>query len=212
MFYLFPRAISKKECKKLLKYCIKHTEFKKALILNTDEADTEGGIGIGRVDPKIRKTDIAFVEPDGQEENKVNEVAWEYLNMANTRQFNFKIDSYQAVQFARYRDGGHYNWHRDVNEHALVPNGESRKLSLTFALTDPAEYEGGELQFFNGERPMDDIKLSDGGIIKGEQVPEEIRAQGSIIVFDSRDFHRVTPVTKGTRYSIVCWSVGPNLV
>ena len=212
MFYLFPRAISKKECKKLLKYCIKHTEFKKALILNTDEADTEGGIGIGRVDPKIRKTDIAFIEPDGNEGNQVNEIAWHYLNEANERMFNYKIDSFQAVQFARYRDGGHYNWHRDVNENALVPNGTSRKLSLTFSLTDPDEYEGCELQFFNGGNPHLDIPLSGGGIIKGEQVAEEIRARGSVIVVDSRDWHRVTPVTKGTRYSLVCWTVGPNFL
>ena len=215
MFYLFPRAISKKECKKLLKYCIKHTEFTKALILNKDEADV--GVTIGRVDPKIRKTDIAFVEPNTmQEDNKVNEIAWEYLNTANNRMFNYKIDSFQAVQFARYRDGGHYDWHRDVNENTLVPNGESRKLSLTFSLTDPDKYEGCELQFFTGGSPHHDILLSDGEenfrTIKGEQVPEEIRAQGSIIVFDSRDWHRVTPVTKGTRYSIVCWSVGPNFL
>ena len=147
-----------------------------------------------------------------QEDNKVNEIAWEYLNTANDRMFNYKIDSFQTVQFARYRDGGHYDWHRDVNEHTLVPNGESRKLSLTFSLTDPDKYEGGELQFFNGGWPHQDIPLSCGGIIKGEQVPEEIRAQGSVIVFDSRDWHKVTPVTKGTRYSIVCWSIGPNLV
>ena len=213
MFYLFPQAISKKECEKLLDYCIKHTEFKDAVILKKDEADTASGIAIGRVDPKIRKTDIAFVEPDTtQEDNKVNEIAWNFLNEANERKFNYKLDSYQAVQFARYRDGGHYNWHRDVNEDALVPNGECRKLSLTFALTNPKDYEGGELQFYNGGWPQIDIPLSDGGMIPGEQVQEDIRAQGSVIVFDSRDWHRVTPVTKGTRYSIVCWSVGPNFV
>ena len=56
------------------------------------------------------------------------------------------------------------------------------------------------------------MNLSDGTIVKGEKIAEDIRAQGSVIVFDSRDWHRVTPVTKGTRYSIVCWSVGPNFV
>ena len=215
MFYVFPRAVSKKECEKLLDYCIKNTKFKEAFILNKGESDSDINRH-GRADPKIRKTDIAFVEPDAHGDNKVNEIAWHFLNEANTRQFNFKIDSFQLVQFARYRDGGHYGWHRDVNESAIVPNGEQRKLSLTFALTDPDEYEGGELQFFNGERSMEDILLSDGEgnfrTIKGEQVPEEIRAQGSVIVFDSRDWHRVTPVTKGTRYSIVCWSVGPNFL
>ena len=199
MFYVFPRAISKKECEKLLDYCIKNTELKEASVLNKGQSDADD-VRIGRTDPSIRITDIAFVEPDGNEDNKVNEVAWDFLNEANTRQFNYEIESYQLVQFARYRDGGHYGWHRDVNESAISPNGEMRKLSLTLCLTDPKDYEGGELQFFNGERPMD------------KKTVEEIRGQGSVIVFDSRDWHRVTPVTKGTRYSLVCWTVGPNFL
>ena len=199
MFYVFPRAISKKECEKLLDYCIKNTELKEASVLNKGQSDADD-VRIGRTDPSIRITDIAFVEPDGNEDNKVNEVAWDFLNEANTRQFNFKINSFQLVQFARYRDGGHYGWHRDVNESAISPNGEMRKLSLTLCLTDPKEYEGGELQFFNGERPIE------------QRIINDIQDQGSVIVFDSRDWHRVTPVTKGTRYSLVCWSVGPNFL
>ena len=199
MFYVFPRAISKKECEKLLDYCIKNTELKEASVLNKGQSDADD-VRIGRTDPSIRITDIAFVEPDGNEDNKVNELAWDFLNEANTRQFNFKINSFQLVQFARYRDGGHYGWHRDVNESAISPNGEMRKLSLTLCLTDPKEYEGGELQFFNGERPIE------------QRIINDIQDQGSVIVFDSRDWHRVTPVTKGTRYSLVCWSVGPNFL
>ena len=199
MFYVFPRAISKKECEKLLDYCIKNTELKEASVLNKGQSDADD-VRIGRTDPSIRITDIAFVEPDGNEDNKVNEVAWDFLNEANTRQFNYEIESYQLVQFARYRDGGHYGWHRDVNESAISPNGEMRKLSLTLCLTDSKEYEGGELQFFNGERPEKQMVIND------------IQDQGSVIVFDSRDWHRVTPVTKGTRYSLVCWSVGPNFL
>ena len=199
MFYVFPRVVSKKECEKLLDYCIKNTELKEASVLNKGESDADD-VRTGRTDPSIRITDIAFVEPDGNEDNRVNELAWDFLNEANTRQFNFKINSFQLVQFARYRDGGHYGWHRDVNETAITPNGEMRKLSLTLCLTDPKEYEGGELQFFNGERPEE------------QRIINDIQDQGSVIVFDSRDWHRVTPVTKGTRYSLVCWSVGPNFL
>ena len=199
MFYVFPRVVSKKECEKLLDYCIKNTKLKEASVLNKGESDADD-VRTGRTDPSIRITDIAFVEPDGNEDNKVNELAWHFLNEANTRQFNYEIESYQLVQFARYRDGGHYGWHRDVNETAITPNGEMRKLSLTLCLTDPKEYEGGELQFFNGERPIE------------QRIINDIQDQGSVIVFDSRDWHRVIPVTKGTRYSLVCWSVGPNFL
>jgi len=199
MFYVFPQAISKKECEKLLDYCIKNTKLKEAAILNPGESDADINRS-NRVYPKIRITDIAFVEPDANGDNKVNELAWQYLIEANARNFNYKIETFQLVQFARYRDGGHYGWHRDVNESAISPNGESRKLSLTLCLTDPKDYEGGELQFFNGER------------LEEQRIINDIQDQGSVIVFDSRDWHRVTPVTKGTRYSLVCWSVGPNLV
>ena len=110
----------------------------------------------------------------------------------------------------RYRNGGHYDWHQDAS--GQNPHGESRKLSLTFCLTDPNTYEGGELQFYAGERPMEDMELPNGTKIPAEQIKQDIRDQGSVIVFDSRDFHRVTPCTKGTRYSIVCWTVGPNFI
>jgi PKHD-type hydroxylase len=198
MFHVFPRAVSKKECENLLEYCIKNTEFREASMLNIGKTEVEAAPGY--IDPKIRKTDIAFVTPDCKEDNQVNEIAWHFLTLANKIKFNYKFDSFQPVQFARYKDGGHYGWHQDVNESGISPNGESRKLSMTFSLSDPNTYEGGHLEFYMGEKPME------------EQVVKDIRDQGSVIVFDSRDYHRVTAVTKGVRYSIVCWSVGPNFI
>ena len=199
MFHVFPRAVSKKECENLLEYCIKNTKFREASMMSMGKTDVDAD-NYGRIDPRIRKTDIAFVSPDGNTDNKVNEIAWHFLTMANQIKFNYKFDSFQPVQFARYRDGGHYGWHQDVNESGISPDGESRKLSLTFSLSDPKTYEGGHLEFYRGERLMT------------EQENKDIRDQGSVIVFDSRDYHRVTPVTKGTRYSIVCWTVGPNFI
>ena len=194
MFHIFPRAVPKKECKRLLTYCIKNTKFIEAFVLNKGEYDVGSG-DFGRIDPRIRKTDIAFVT---DKDNIVNEVAWYYLREANKRMFNYKLQYFQTVQFARYRDGGHYGWHQDSS--GISPQGESRKLSLTFSLSDPKTYEGGYLEFYGGEKLMD------------KQVVKDIRDQGSVVVFDSRDYHRVTPVTKGTRYSVVCWTVGPNFV
>ena len=78
-------------------------------------------------------------------------------------------------------------------------------VSLSLILSNPDTFEGGELQFYNGGRPMEDM-----GGITAEQIKNDIKAQGTVVVFDSRDFHRVTPVTKGVRYSVVCWCVGKN--
>jgi len=214
MFYVFPRAVPKSECRKLLKYCIKNTKFQEASVINKGFTDSDT-VAIqksmpddrSRTDHDVRKTDIGFIT---DKDNQVNEIAWHFLREANKIQFNYKLDYFQPVQFARYRNGGHYDWHQDAS--GINPHGESRKLSLTFSLSDPKTYEGGELEFYNGERPMIDISLSNGKKILGSQLQKNIRAQGSVIVFDSRDYHRVTPVTRGTRYSIVCWSVGPNFI
>ena len=211
MFYVFPRAVPKKECRKLLKYCIKNTKYQEASIINKGHTDSDPDPVMSddrsRNDPKIRKTDVGFIT---DKDNMVNEIAWYYLREANKIQFNYKLEYFQPVQFARYRDGGHYDWHQDAS--GINPHGEARKLSLTFCLTDPKDYEGGELEFYGGEREMEDMELPDGRKISAEQIKQDIRDQGSVIVFDSRDYHRVTPCTKGTRYSIVCWTVGPNFV
>jgi len=204
MFYVFPRAVPKSECKRLLKYCIKNTKYQEAGVINKGFTDSDPDMSEDRSrnDPKIRKTDIGFIT---DKDNMVNKIAWHFLREANKIQFNYKLDYFQPVQFARYRDGGHYDWHQDAS--GINPHGECRKLSLTFCLTDPKVYEGGNLEFYGGGRKMEDV-----GEISGNQVLKDIRDQGSVIVFDSRDFHRVTPVTKGTRYSIVCWTVGPNFI
>ena len=213
MFYVFPRAVPKSECRKLLKYCIKNTKFQEASVINKGFTDSDPQEVVhmsddrSRSDPKIRKTDVAFIE---DKDNKVNEIAWFYLREANKIQFNYDLEYFQPVQFARYRNGGHYDWHQDAS--GQNSHGESRKLSLTFCLTDPNDYEGGELEFFGGNRQMEEMELPDGTKVSAEQIKQDIRDQGSVIVFDSRDYHRVTPCTKGTRYSIVCWTVGPNFV
>ena len=160
-----------------------------------------------RIDPEVRKTDVAFIT---DADNRVNEVAWYYLRKANKLQFNYNLQYFQPVQFARYRFGGHYDWHQDAS--GINESGEGRKLSLTFCLTDPRTYEGGNLEFYNGDKLIKDFELSNGTKISSSQIYQDIRDQGSVIVFDSRDYHRVTPCTKGTRYSVVCWTVGPNFV
>jgi len=209
MFYVFPRAVSKKECRRLLKYCIKNTKYQDASVINKGYTDSDPVMSgdRARLDPDIRKTDIGFIT---DKDNMVNKIAWHFLREANKINFNYKLEYFQPVQFARYRNGGHYDWHQDASGQNL--HGESRKLSMTFCLTDPKDYEGGVLEFYSGDRPMEDLDLGDGNVVPAEQIQQDIRDQGSVIVFDSRDFHRVTPCTKGTRYSIVCWTVGPNFI
>ena len=80
-------------------------------------------------------------------------------------------------------------------------HGLTRKLSMTLTLNDGDEYEGGDLQF-NRNSPNDKELLQN----------EHARKKGTITVFPSFVYHIVTPVKKGTRYSLVAWVLGKPFV
>lgn len=103
--------------------------------------------------------------------------------------FRFDLNGMeQGLQFTRYTaPGEHYSWH--IDKGFMVP---ARKLSLSLQLNDPSEYSGGELQ----------LKL-------GRQNHTMTKERGMVTFFPSYTLHRVRPVTKGTRYSLVAWVSGP---
>ena len=85
-------------------------------------------------------------------------------------------------------------------------NGLIRKLSITVLLND--DYEGGEFQFkFANEKMKGLDKVGRG--LKTNTLTPPMKGTGSVIVFPSYQLHRVKPVTKGTRYSLVGWACGP---
>jgi PKHD-type hydroxylase len=128
-----------------------------------------------------------------------------YVNRANIDAgWNFEWQNSEKCQFTIYREQQHYNWHQDSwnkpydrprsNDHGMI-----RKLSVTVSLADGSEYEGGDLEFDlrNREDSLSNIITS-----------KEAKTKGSIIVFPSFIWHRVAPVLKGTRYSLVIWNLG----
>lgn len=203
-FYLFNNAVSEKDCKEMLDYCLRNALWQEAglvpegeaAVIEPDAAYRKPPMG---KDEKIRITDVSFIT---DKNDKVNEIIWNFIRIANEEFFHYKLSHFQPIQFSRYQDGGHYDWHQD-DIIAEIPNshGESRKLSLTFCLSNENDYDGGTLEFFNGDKEIikNDRKLID-----------DIRKAGNAIVFDSSDWHRVTPITRGIRYSLVCWAVGPR--
>jgi len=128
-----------------------------------------------------------------------------FIHQANRlANWNFDWDFSESCQFTKYGPGQHYGVHCDSWEspYANADNkdtfGKIRKLSVTCSLSDPSEYEGGELefQFRNQDDPTPKKKCV------------EILPRGSICVFPSFVWHEVRPVTKGVRYSLVIWSLG----
>ena len=135
-----------------------------------------------------------------------------FLEANKNSGWNYQWDFSEACQFTKYGVGQYYGWHCDSWDRQYgdeEPNpelrGKVRKLSMTISLSDPSEYEGGNLEFdFRNYSKPDDKKDR----LSRRKECTEIRPKGSIVVFPSYVYHRVTPVTKGTRYSLVCWSVG----
>ena len=126
-----------------------------------------------------------------------------FVHQANKNAgWNFQWDHSDLCQFTKYKLNQYYDWHNDSGE-KIPPHGKIRKLSMTCQLTDGSEYSGGELEFdFRQYDPpqRDESKH----LIK----TTAILPKGSIIVFPSFVWHRVKPVTKGVRYSLVLWHLG----
>ena len=145
---------------------------------------------------------------------------WHYVNKANQNNFLYDLTHIDGdnLQYTRYSEGQYYDWHNDAgvaqyykpmfekvsgNSYAneqnhldfLSKNTEMiRKLSFSLQLSDPDDYEGGNVELVDEED-------------KSYIAP---RQRGTIILFDSRTKHRVHKVTKGVRRSIVGWVLGPR--
>jgi PKHD-type hydroxylase len=149
------------------------------------DAQVDSG-GKNIVKDNLRKSEIMFIPPTG------NEWIYDKLSIAciqaNTNRYKFDITGFQTqLQLANYGAQHFFEWHMDFGTGEL----SNRKLSITVQLSDPDEYEGGELQFMVNQNIF--------------TAPKD---KGTAIIFPSFALHRVTPITKGSRKSIVGWISG----
>jgi PKHD-type hydroxylase len=114
----------------------------------------------------------------------------------NREVFNFKLIGYYNIMYFIYNDfeNGQYKFHPDTAEGRLGV----RKLSLSLILNEPGtDFEGGDFLFNLGN----------------ESKPHKASLKrGSMVLFPSYMLHAVSPVTKGTRKSVVVWVEGPEFV
>jgi PKHD-type hydroxylase len=125
----------------------------------------------------------------------IDKMDWVYRRVTditlNLNERFFKFDLFginEGFQFTNYEaPSGKYGKHVDRDMNIPV-----RKLSISIQLTDPEEYEGGELKLYGG----------------GEEGTIMDKTQGTLIIFPSYTLHEVMPVTKGERNSLVTWVTG----
>ena len=174
------------------------------------EQGVERGTTVGKRDPitgeviqepneKVRISDVKFYNYDQTNENtlwifqRINYV----VDALNEQFFNYELNGYDSFQYTEYQafEGGKYDFHMDTimgkNKPTNMP--ETRKLSVTLVLND--DFEGGEFYMNNGQEK--DAELIPTG-------------KGRLILFPSFLIHRVAPVTKGVRKSLVVWVNGPK--
>lgn len=139
---------------------------------------------------QYRLSDVSWMT-DNEDTRWIYEKMSNLCKIANKNMWNFDIWGYQDnFQYTvYYGDGGHYDWHAD-----LGPGISNRKISCVLQLSDPEEYEGGDLQ------------MNPGGNILN--VPKGL---GVVCFFPSFLLHRVTPLNGGVRKSLVNWFCGANL-
>ena len=169
-------VLSSEECKKIIEVA-KNKNLEKGVVFDKENYQNE------------RESNICWLD-------QTDDLNWLFTKIAqnclevNKIFFKFDLNGIsESLQFTNYKaPSGKYGKHIDCSGSGAAP---SRKLSITIQLTDPNEYEGGELFLYDSEKPT----IMD-------------KEQGSLIVFPSYILHEVKPVTKGERNSLVCWVTG----
>jgi PKHD-type hydroxylase len=166
-------------------------EFCQAIIKLADNlTEQEALVNHGKKIEQIRNNSMFGID----DPNFMQTVLYSVL-AANLQQgWNFDIQGVQPLQLSKYTVGEKYSWHMDYDH-----KEQARKLTFNVVLND--DYEGGEFQFSWGSPSAPYRKR----VIK----EEAMKTPGRIVVFPSYYYHRVTPVTKGVRYSLTGWAYGP---
>jgi len=199
IYWFFEKGFSKEFCEKVIKLA-KRKKLNRGSIV-----DLQGKKRLSKKDKKdlasYRDSNIVWMD-----EVWIYKAIENFMKSANKNAgWNFQVDSAQSIQFTIYKKGQYYNWHADstgkpMNAPNDIAHGKIRKLSCSILLSDPKDYEGGELQFITRNH-----KDAEKNIIK---TLNETKNQGAMVFFPSFTVHRVKPVTKGTRYSLVVWWLG----
>lgn len=176
-------AFTEEELNSIVEYC--------------DAMGTEQGVTFGAASTeeieKHRVSNVKF-------HKRNSETAWIFdklnfiIQAANEQFYNFHLNGYSSFQYTTYDSNGRYDWHTDMSfGEKFGEDAEPRKLSLTLLLND--DFEGGEFQINNGK----------------EETPLAVPMhKGRAVLFPSFMIHRITPITKGTRKSLVVWTLGPK--
>jgi len=143
----------------------------------------------GNYDTKMRVTTISWIP--FKEMPDMYRIIDRTMKQVNGNHFGYEgMTITEVAQFTEYPKGGFYDWHMDADVNCQY-EPPVRKISMTILLSNPSEFEGGDLEFMT----------------EGNKPPQLL--QGQAIFFCSMLRHRVSKVKKGMRRSLVQWFGGP---
>lgn len=187
-FEIHPGAFTARQCDRIVAL---------GSSLTAASAGLEGTDGEEVDDEGIRRSRTAWIAPD-------DDSWWIYDKLARiadraNRRYGFDLTGFgEDLQFTLYDEpGSFYSWHQDGLDGGVA----TRKLSIVIQLSDPGDYSGGEIQFFDVVEDYDAEELAD--------FTHLTRQRGTAVVFPSFEYHRVLPMRSGVRYSLVSWVSGP---
>lgn len=177
----FPNVFTPAECRRLIELPLPFAEA--AVEFRDSDAASKAG---SRVDYGVRRTRIKSIPPN-PEYLWIFERLAHLAGRANQATFRFQLDGQMSVDVLEYDPNGYFDWHVDIGPGIFA----TRKLSMVTFLTPPEDYEGGNLCFMDKGEPL--------------RLP-----QGTTAIFPAYMLHKVEPVTRGTRYTLVSWAHGPS--
>ena len=159
------------------------------------EAFVVGSSKIKNTDKNTRDSLMSFIYPN--EENMwIFNTLLSLTEYINCNYYNYDLLGFDFLQYTVYNKlGDNYAYHMDMGLGTSIKTSPvPRKLSFSLILSEKEDFEGGDLEFL----------IEEGNSLNVEQ------KRGRIIAFPSYILHRVTPITKGVRKSLVFWACGPK--
>lgn len=187
-YYWFKTGLSKEEVDKVIRLASELPEAERATTLGSED----GG--------STRSSMIKWIPKNNATWDWLYERMMKLSIEANNELWRFDLrTALESIQYTEYyaSENGHYDWHQDIG-HGALPS--KRKISITIQLSESEEYDGGELLICTGSN-------GDGVLDNNKICP---RGKGVAVLFPSYMMHRVTPVTKGVRKSLVLWVGGSH--
>ncbi|MBA2589522.1 MAG: 2OG-Fe(II) oxygenase [Alphaproteobacteria bacterium] len=143
----------------------------------------------------IRTTRVAWVERESEVAESLYLKMEEIVLRLNAEHFRSDLSCLTTLQYALYSDSesGYFDWHIDYGRDSRDPAQEPRKLTISLQLSNETSYDGCDLE-----------------VRAAHLIDVAPRQRGALVAFRAYALHRVTPITRGIRKSLVAWAAGPE--